>query len=73
MDNAAGLTGHQIQEFLGGSKAIDFTGQSRADRYQFIQQALVAQEYTTKTKQRGAVRASVSPFDSAVSAVSVKG
>jgi transposase InsO family protein len=61
MDNAEGLTEHQIQEFLRGSLAIDFTGQSRDDRYRFIQQALVAQEYASKTKkQRGVVRAYLS-------------
>ena len=58
MDNAEGLTEDQIQEFLRGSQAIEFSGQGRADRYAFIQQVLVAQEYATKAKkQRGAVRA----------------
>lgn len=61
MDNAEGLTEHQIQEFLRGSQAIEFSGQSRADRYAFIQQVLVAQEYGSKPKkQRGAVRAYLS-------------
>src|SRR5579863_3945232 len=61
MDNAEVLTERQIQEFLRGSQAIEFSGQSRADRYAFIQQVLVAQEYATKAKkQRGAVRAYLS-------------
>jgi transposase InsO family protein len=61
MDNAEGLTEDQIQEFLRGSQAIEFSGQGRADRYAFIQQVLVAQEYATKAKkQRGAVRAYLS-------------
>jgi hypothetical protein len=61
MNNAEGLSEYQIQEFLRGSQAINFTGQSRADRYAFIQQVLVAQEYASKAKkQRGAVRAYLS-------------
>src|SRR5271157_5389930 len=61
MDNAEGLSEYQIQEFLRGSLAIEFSGQSRADRYAFIQQVLVAQEYASKAKkQRGAVRAYLS-------------
>ncbi len=61
MDNAEGLTEDQIQEFLRGSQTIEFSGQSRADRYAFIQRVLVAQEYAAKAKkQRGAVRAYLS-------------
>src|SRR6266498_2545321 len=57
MDNAESLNEHQIQEFLRGSQPIEFSGQSRTDRYAFIQQTLVAQEYATQgRKQRGAVR-----------------
>jgi transposase InsO family protein len=61
MKNAEHLTEHQIQEFLRASQSIEFSGQSRADRYQFIGQTLVAQEYAMQSKkQRGAVRAYLS-------------
>jgi len=61
MDNAEGLTQDQIQEFLRGSQPVEFSGQNRSDRYRFIQQVLVAQEYATQSKkQRGAVRAYLS-------------
>lgn len=58
MQNAEALTQEQIQAFLQGSQAIEFAGQSRAERYRFVQQVLVAQEYAVQgKKQRGAIRA----------------
>ena len=58
MQNAEKLTQEQIQEFLKGSQTIEFTGQNRAERYRFVQQVLVGQEYAVQgKKQRGAIRA----------------
>jgi transposase InsO family protein len=57
MQNAERLSQEQIQEFLKGSQAIEFQGPSRAERYQFVQQVLVAQEYAAQgKKQRGRIR-----------------
>jgi transposase InsO family protein len=61
MQNAERLTQEQIQEFLRGSQAIDFAGQNRAERYEFVQRVLVGQEYARQSKkQRGAIRAYMS-------------
>jgi transposase InsO family protein len=61
MHNAESLTKQQIQEFLRGSRDIEFSGQSRGERYDLIQRVLVAQEYASQSKkQRGAVRAYLS-------------
>ena len=61
MQNADVLTQEQIQEFLKGSRSIEFTGQSRRERYGFVEQELVAQEYAAQgKKQRGAIRAYLS-------------
>jgi len=61
MQNAERLTQEQIQEFLKGNQPIEFAGQSRAERYQFVQRVLVAQEYARQGKQpRGAIRAYLS-------------
>ena len=58
MRNAEVLTQEQIQEFLRGSRPIEFTGQNRTELYRFVQEVLVAQEYTVQgKKQRGAIRA----------------
>jgi transposase InsO family protein len=60
MRNAERLSGDQIQEFLKLSRDIEFTGQSRAEVYAWIQRVLVAQEYARQgKKQRGAIRAYV--------------
>jgi hypothetical protein len=51
------LTQEQIQEFLKGSRSIEFTGQNRAELYGFVEQVLVAQEYAQQNKKgRGAIR-----------------
>ncbi len=61
MQNADVLTQEQIQEFLKGSRSIEFTGQDRAELYGFVQRVLVAQEYTVqRKKERGAIRAYLS-------------
>ena len=58
MQNAEALTREQIQEFLKGSKGIEFSGQKRAEVYGWVQQALVAQEYAVQgKKERGMIRA----------------
>lgn len=61
MQNAEALTQEQIQAFLQGSQEIQFAGQNRAERNQFVQRVLVAQEYARQgKKQRGAIRAYLS-------------
>lgn len=58
MQNAEGLNSEQISEFLKGSYGIEFTGQSRGERYAWTQRVLTAQEYASQgKKQRGEVRA----------------
>jgi transposase InsO family protein len=61
MENAERLSLEQIREFLQGSQGIEFAGQNQAERYQFVQRVLVAQEYARPgKKQRGAIRAYLS-------------
>src|SRR5580698_11128115 len=61
MENAETLTEIQIQEFLKGSQGIVFEGQTRAERYGWVQRVLVAQEYVRQDKKRrGVVRAYLS-------------
>lgn len=61
MANAERLSQEQIEEFLKASQAIEFCGQSKAGRYQFVQRVLVAQEYLVQgKKQRGRIRAYLS-------------
>jgi transposase InsO family protein len=61
MENAETLTEVQIQEFLKGSQGIVFEGQSREERYRWVQGVLVAQEYAAQDKRRrGVVRAYLS-------------
>jgi transposase len=57
MENLGTLTPERITEFLSGSAGIDFTGQSRAERYAWLQATLGEQRYfCLGRKQRGAVR-----------------
>src|SRR5271165_2459676 len=57
MQNAEDLTQEQIEEFLRASQAIEFRGQNRAERYEFVQRVLVAREYAVQgKKQRGTIR-----------------
>ncbi len=61
MQNAEMLTQEQIQEFLKGSQSIEFSGQNRAELYDFVQRALVGQEYARQGKKgRGTIRAYLS-------------
>jgi transposase InsO family protein len=65
MRNAEDLTQAQIQEFLKGSRTIEFSGQNRAEVYGWVQRVLVAQEYAGQgRKQRGAIRAYLSKVTS---------
>jgi len=61
MQNAETLTAEQISGFLKGSEGIQFSGQSRAERYGWTERILVAQEYGRQgKKQRGAIRSYMS-------------
>jgi transposase InsO family protein len=61
MRNAESLTNSQINEFLKASTGIEFTGQSRAEVYTWVEKMLVDQEYQQqRRKQRGAIRAYLS-------------
>ena len=61
MENVEALSPERIEKFLGGSAGIDFTGQTRTERYAWIQRTLVEQQYfSLPRKQRGAVRALLS-------------
>jgi transposase InsO family protein len=65
MENAENLTQAQIQEFLKGSRMIEFGGQNRAELYGWVQRVLVAQEYAMQgKKERGAIRAYLSKVTS---------
>lgn len=56
MQNAAELSGRQIEAFLKGSETIKFTWQNRTEKYAFVQQLLVGQEYALQDKkERGDV------------------
>ena len=58
MENVEALTSERIAEFLSGSAGIDFRGQSRTERYAWIQATLNEQRYfALSKKQRGLVRA----------------
>jgi len=58
MENLEALTPERIPDFLSGSAGIDFTGQSRRERYAWVQSVLTQQRYfSLGKKQRGAVRA----------------
>jgi hypothetical protein len=61
MENIQALTPDGITGFLDGSAGIEFTGQSRAERYAWIAATLTQQQYCSlRKKQRGAVRALLS-------------
>lgn len=61
MRNAENLTHSQINEFLKGSAGIEFSGQSRAEVYGWVEKMLFGQEYHRQgKKQRGAIRAYLS-------------
>ena len=57
MQNAEGLNGQQIEEFLKGSEGIGFSGESRAGTYKWVERLLVAQEFAVQGKKlRGMIR-----------------
>src|SRR5436309_2376630 len=60
MQNGEGLSDEQIKEFLKGSEGISFAGQNKKEVYRWVQDLLVAQEFTHQDKKRrGAIRAYV--------------
>ena len=61
METLATQTPERIADFLSGSAEIEFTGQSRAERYPWVEAVLTEQRYfSLSRKQRGAVRALLS-------------
>jgi transposase InsO family protein len=61
MENMEALTPEGIAGFLSGSAPIEFTGQTRTERYAWIEATLTQQQYfSLKRNQRGAVRALLS-------------
>ena len=61
MQNAESLSPAQIRAFLQANQEIDFTGQSRAEVYAWVQRTLVSQEYGSQNKPaKGILRAYVS-------------
>lgn len=58
MHNAEALSPQQINDFLKGSEAVQFAGQTREEVYAWVERTLVAQQYHRQgKKQRGAIRA----------------
>lgn len=61
MENIQALTPEGITGFLAGSAPIEFTGQSRTERYAWIETTLAQRQYfSLSKKQRGPVRALLS-------------
>ena len=57
MENLGSLTPQGIADFLSGSAQIQFTGQSRTERYAWLQAMLTEQRYfSLSKKERGTVR-----------------
>jgi len=55
MENIQALTPEGITEFLSGNPPIEFTGQSRTERYAWIETTLSDRRYfSLSKKQRGA-------------------
>ncbi len=58
MENLEALSPERMKEFLSGSAGIDFSGQSRAEKYTWVESMLAEQRYFSLGKrQRGVVRA----------------
>ena len=58
MENLETLSPDRMAEFLSGSAGIEFRGQSRAERYDWVQSTLIEQRYFSLSKKgRGVVRA----------------
>jgi hypothetical protein len=54
MENVQDLAPDRIAAFLEGSAGIEFTGQSRTERYAWVEATLIEQRYFSLTKkQRG--------------------
>ena len=61
MENLGVLAPERIADFVSGSAEIEFTGQSRAERYAWLEAVLTEQQYFWLSKKhRGAVRALLS-------------
>ena len=45
MENLEALTPERMTRFLSGSAGIDFTGQTRTEKYAWLQSTLIEQEY----------------------------
>jgi hypothetical protein len=61
MPNAEGLKPEEIDDFVNGSSAIEFAGETTQEIYDWIAATLLQQEYfAQQKKQRGRVRALVS-------------
>lgn len=61
MEHGESLSPQQMGEFLRGSEAVRFAGQSRAEVYAWVQETLLRQEYFRQgKKQRGLIRAYLS-------------
>jgi hypothetical protein len=61
MRNAEGVGLEQIREFLRGSQAMEFAGQSRTEVYGWMSKTLTQQEYLRQGKKaRGLIRAYLS-------------
>lgn len=55
MENLGVLAPERIADFLSGSAEIEFTGQSRAERYAWLEAVLTEQQYFSLSKKhRGA-------------------
>jgi len=61
MQNAEAVRLEQIREFLRGSEAIEFAGQSRAEVHGWVNETLIRQEYLRQGKKaRGLIRSYLS-------------
>jgi transposase InsO family protein len=61
MENIGTLSPERISDFLSGSAEIEFTGQSRSERYAWLEATLIEHQYfSLSKKQRGVVRALLS-------------
>jgi transposase InsO family protein len=61
MENLGALTPEKINEFLKGAAEIQFSGQTRTERYAWVEATLIEQQYFSLSKsERGVVRALLS-------------
>src|SRR5450631_4182117 len=52
MQHAEDLSPEQTGEFPKAGEGIEFSGQSRAEKYAWTQRVLIAQEYASQSKKR---------------------